>query len=934
MATYYVATTGNDNNPGTEAEPFATPQKAASTVGPGDTVIFEDGVYTSHTSGDWNANMEIVASGTANNWITFKARNKHQAIFDGNNFNVSYNIRLNRPHRYVRIEGFTLRHSFHSSIRAISHTISGEFANDMEIIGNRIHDIGRVVLDRLGIGIAGIKTDILTRRIHIEGNIIYNIGRLPGGTYPDGNDHDNRHDHGWYAQGKNHTFRNNLVYNCEAGWCIKIDGHWSHNELAPDEFTHTIENNYFDQLPNRGIAGGWIRPYNNGSYSDIYGKMKDPRYILSGNYFFGDPKGTRSDFQVPVPISTNRSSNFTTGTIMQNNIVSHNRLYSSDPEIANNITDINNTLNAPNWMFAEWDGESPPDDPGIPDEPIVPVDPEAFSFDPDTKTVGHDPIWAGDFSLRGDAITATVISEPSPYGDKIWRLTPEVVDERSPRVLYFEQVPSDALTVEVLVVYRVNHISFSQALPYARLNKTGNETGYVCGVTAHDKPYSFRRYVNGVRTNLSSDILPENFIVNEWLITRFKASGSVLEIKTWVAGEPEPVDYEAAVNDSVIEFGGAGLRLWLNDLDYDDEEEEGTEPVVDIAWYSVGVEGVAAPMPDEVETPIVVEKKVFLSESANIATGGTTNTTAQLTAPGTKTTTDFTAGKISDDTNPLPSITIGSGEYTEVEFSFELATSLFVGDEIEFRVTSGGNTLSDYTQVPKITIIEEPSDPYVPPPIPDPTPPLKEEPDLKRGVQLYTDIDGETRTISTAIDMLDNKDGTIDHENDLVMFCDSSVENGQKEKGILPGQLFTMPRFSVLGNIKGEGVSPLKTDQLLSSDSVAGFQSRLDKRQTSVQSLVDAASITWDISRGGVGIVTLKGNRSIGFSNASPGRRYTLIIKQDTAGNKILTFSSGFKFAGGTAPSIALGSGEVTVLEFRAETESVLHCIVVSSDSK
>jgi len=931
MATYYVATTGNDSNPGTEAEPFLTLVKASSVVSAGDTVVVEDGTYTTGTTDRYNAIFKVSTQGTPGNWITFIARNRHQAILDGANYNNFFAIiTLRATAAYIRIEWFTIKRAEYQGIRVAHNLSAGEGAHDIEIIGNKIHDIGQKVVNHT-YGISGIKTDPLTRNVLIDGNIIHDIGRLPGGNYPDGNQgHDNRHDHGWYAQGKNFTFRNNLVYNCQSGWGIKIDGHFSLSELAPDEFTHIIENNYFDQLPSRGVAGGWIRPYNNRSSSGTYGRMKNPRYILDGNYFFGDPKGDDSRARYPLIISTTLSSNFT-GTVVQNNVSSAAHIYRPISEIEANITDINNTTNAPNWKFLEWDGEESP----VPDDPLVPTDPASFSFDPDTKTVGYDPILEGDFSLRGDAITTTVISESSPYGDKIWRLTPEVVDERTVRVLYFEPVPHEALTVETLIIFRRNHVDFALSHPYCRLNKSGNETGYVAGITSYDKTYSIRKYVDGNRTTLDSTIESNvPYSDNIWLISRFKASGSLLEIKTWVAGETEPADYEAAVNDSQIEFGGAGIRLWINDLHYDADLEEGTEPVIDIAWYSVGVEGVAAPMPDDVETPIVVEKKVFLSESANIATGGTTNTTAQLTAPGIKTTADFTAGKISDDTNPLPSITIGSGEYTEVEFSFELATSVFVGDEIEFRITSGGNTLSDYTQVPKITIIEETPDPYVPPPIPDPTPPPKEEPDLKRGVQLYTDIDGETRTISTAIDMLDNKDGTIDHENDLVMFCDSSVENGQKEKGILPGQLFTMPRFSVLGNIRGEGVSPLKTDQLLSSDSVAGFQSRLDKRQTSVQYLVDAASITWDISRGGVGIVTLKGNRNIGFSNASPGRRYTLIIKQDAAGNKIPTFSSGFKFAGGTAPSIALGSGKVTVLEFRAETESVLHCIVVSSDSE
>src|SRR2546422_7972760 len=43
---YYVATTGNDTNPGTNTTaPWRTIQKAANTLTPGDTVLVRGGVY-------------------------------------------------------------------------------------------------------------------------------------------------------------------------------------------------------------------------------------------------------------------------------------------------------------------------------------------------------------------------------------------------------------------------------------------------------------------------------------------------------------------------------------------------------------------------------------------------------------------------------------------------------------------------------------------------------------------------------------------------------------------------------------------------------------------------------------------------------------------------------------------------------------------------
>src|SRR5688572_5954217 len=44
-ATFYVAPTGKDTNPGTAPAPWLTIQRAANTVNPGDTVIVRPGVY-------------------------------------------------------------------------------------------------------------------------------------------------------------------------------------------------------------------------------------------------------------------------------------------------------------------------------------------------------------------------------------------------------------------------------------------------------------------------------------------------------------------------------------------------------------------------------------------------------------------------------------------------------------------------------------------------------------------------------------------------------------------------------------------------------------------------------------------------------------------------------------------------------------------------
>jgi hypothetical protein len=67
-ATYYVSTTGNDNNNGSSGSPWRTLQKAANTMVPGDTTIVLNGTYTGFRRTE-------TGTGTAGHPITMKAQN-------------------------------------------------------------------------------------------------------------------------------------------------------------------------------------------------------------------------------------------------------------------------------------------------------------------------------------------------------------------------------------------------------------------------------------------------------------------------------------------------------------------------------------------------------------------------------------------------------------------------------------------------------------------------------------------------------------------------------------------------------------------------------------------------------------------------------------------------------------------------------------------
>lgn len=105
----------------------------------------------------------------------------------------------------------------------------------------------------------------------------------------------------------------------------------------------------------------------------------------------------------------------------------------------------------------------------------------------------------------------------------------------------------------------------------------------------------------------------------------------------------------------------------------------------------------------QVELP-APQPAILLSASANITASGE-NTTAQLTAPSGKTTSDFVAGRIQDDENPADAVDITTDDYTEMEWSLKANGSVVSDTQVyQFRVTKNGTVLDTYTVTPEWTI--------------------------------------------------------------------------------------------------------------------------------------------------------------------------------------------------------------------------------------
>lgn len=98
-----------------------------------------------------------------------------------------------------------------------------------------------------------------------------------------------------------------------------------------------------------------------------------------------------------------------------------------------------------------------------------------------------------------------------------------------------------------------------------------------------------------------------------------------------------------------------------------------------------------------------VTREVYVATSANIAAGGEA-TTARLTAPSGKTTSDFVTGRRWDDENGSDAIDITVDDYTELEWCLAAQSPAIATDYFDFRVYAADVALDTYTVTPRWTI--------------------------------------------------------------------------------------------------------------------------------------------------------------------------------------------------------------------------------------
>ncbi len=163
--TYYVATTGNDTNPGTEAQPWKTIQHAANSATPGSTVLINAGVY--------NEKIIVNVSGNAaGGYITFQNFLNDSVVVDGTG-KTGDQIILIENKSYIKIIGLELRNNLNQSF-GTGIWVQG-FGSHIELRDNRIHDMRAASGggDAMAISVYGSHATIPLSNIIIDNNHIY-----------------------------------------------------------------------------------------------------------------------------------------------------------------------------------------------------------------------------------------------------------------------------------------------------------------------------------------------------------------------------------------------------------------------------------------------------------------------------------------------------------------------------------------------------------------------------------------------------------------------------------------------------------------------------------------------------------------------------------------------------------------------------------------
>ncbi len=349
--TYYVATWGDDANPGTFDSPWRSIQKAANTLQPGDTVFVRDGVY--------NEKLVINVSGSDGGYIIFSAYPGESPIIDGTGVSGEHMVYM-EDKDFIEFRGFQIRNNEGGSGIFINHSgdhiivkdnqiyqmrgphgmgitvyahgddsvtnlliennevhdcepatseaivVNGNVF-DFQIIGNTVHDVDNIGIDAIGGEVAGR----VAKRGLIRGNTVYRARSSYGGGYAAG----------IYIDGAQQVVvERNVVYECDMGIEVGCENAGYVAEAC------TVRTNLLYHNDKAGLV--W------GGYDQSAGRVEN--CVFENNTIFHNQTSGDGNGEVWIQYASNN--------IFRNNIVvagEQNILLSSWEGNENNILDYN-----------------------------------------------------------------------------------------------------------------------------------------------------------------------------------------------------------------------------------------------------------------------------------------------------------------------------------------------------------------------------------------------------------------------------------------------------------------------------------------------------------------------------------------------------------------------------------------------------------------